>query len=275
VVSASQAAATILGHATQIPATAKAGSSTTTSKIIRNSIGMNFVPIPAGTFEMGASESEESHRRDETPRHTVRISTPFYLATVPVTQSHYERLTGRNPAFFHYRNGGSLDMPVESVSWYDAERFCQKLTRNPDESIYNRTYRMPTEAEWEYACRAGTTTMFSCGDSLEEKDAHYAAAVLKGQGKPCPVGQHPANAWGLQDMHGNVDEWVNDWYGGDYYHDSPGADPKGPAKGDHKIARGGDWAGTLLDCRCAARKHQHPDKPLNTLGFRVVMLTTG
>lgn len=233
---------------------------------------MSFVLIPAGIFEMGADPDEPGHRRDETPKHTVRIGKPFYMSIYPVTQTQFEKIMGKNVSFFHQRNGGLPDFPVESVSWYDAERYCQKLTRDPDEAVYGRTYRLPTEAEWEYACRAGTTTPYSCGEKITEKDAHFAAAVLKGQGKPCSVGQHPPNPWGLYDMHGNVEEWVSDWYAADYYHDTPGLDPRGPSKGEHKVTRGGDWAGNMVDCRSAARKHLHPDKPLNTVGFRIVMI---
>ncbi|CAN5632750.1 hypothetical protein BH11PLA2_BH11PLA2_13430 [soil metagenome] len=246
-----------------------------TPKLVRNTIGMTFVPIPAGSFEMGSTPVEHGHQREESPRHTVRISSPFYMSIFPVTQGQYEKLMGRNPAFFHQRNGGSLDFPLESVSWYDTERFCQKLTRWPDEQVYGRTYRLPTEAEWEYACRAGTSTPFCFGDTITEREVHFAAERLKGQGRPCPVGHHPANTWGLFDMHGNVEEWVHDWYSPDYYHQSPGCDPQGPATGNDKVIRGGDWHGHGEDCRSAARRHQHPDRPLNTVGFRVVMLQHG
>jgi formylglycine-generating enzyme required for sulfatase activity len=240
-------------------------------KLVRNTLGMTFVPVAPGTFEMGAPPEEAGHLREETPQHTVRITKPFYMGIFPVTQGQYEKLMGRNPSFFHTRNGGSPDYPVESVSWYDAERFCQKLTRYGDEDVYGRTYRLPTEAEWEFCCRAGSTAPFFFGDAVTEKEVHFAAMATKGQGRPCPVGQHPANAWGLFDMHGNVEEWVHDWFSADYYIESPGTDPQGPASGHDKVIRGGDWHGHAEDCRSASRRHQHPDRPLNTVGFRIVM----
>jgi formylglycine-generating enzyme required for sulfatase activity len=246
-----------------------------TPKLVRNSLGMTFVPIPAGLFEMGAADDEPGHAREETPRHTVRIARPFSMAIFPVTQGQYEKVMGRNPAFFHPRNGGGPDFPVESMSWYDAEKFCQKLTRFGDEEVYGRTYRLPTEAEWEYACRAGTRTPFCFGQEITSREVHFAAMATKGQGRPCPVGQHPPNAWGLFDMHGNVEEWMQDWFGADYYSDSPGVNPPGPGSGTGKVIRGGDWHGHAEDCRSASRRSQHPDRPLNTVGFRIVMTMAG
>ncbi len=215
--SASAAAATMLGNSGYHQGVTKSEPTGATSKVVRNSIGMSFVPIPAGTFEMGADSDEPGRCQDETPKHTVRITSAFYMSIYPVTQSQYERLMGRNPAFFHHRNGGSNEFPVESVIFQDAERFCRKLAHYGEEDAKGRIYRLPTEAEWEYACRAGTTSPYHYGEDLTIEDAHYAALTLKGQGHPCIVGQHTPNAWGLFDMHGNVEEWVSDWYGPDYY----------------------------------------------------------
>jgi formylglycine-generating enzyme required for sulfatase activity len=245
-------------------------------KLVRNVIGMTFAHVPAGTFQMGSPDGEPGRRPDEGPQHLVRITRPFYLAIFPVTQSQYEKVMGKDPAFFkagHAHAGG--DLPVESVTWYDAERFCQRLGRLGDEEVLGRHYRLPTEAEWEYACRAGSATAFGPGEKLTGKDALFADAGAKGQGKTCPAGQHPANPLGLYDLHGNVFEWVADWYDEYYYFDSPGNDPHGPGTGELKVVRGGSWASPAADCRSAARKAQHPDRPANTIGFRVVLVVDG
>jgi formylglycine-generating enzyme required for sulfatase activity len=242
-------------------------------KLIRNSLGMTFTYVPPGTFQMGATEEETGRKPHETPQHPVRISHGFYLSIFPVTQGQYEKLKGKNPSFFHKVQGGGGDYPVESVSWLDAEKFCQKLSQLADETLAERTYRLPTEAEWEYACRAGTTTPFWGGTTLATKDAHFKSGAT-GQGQPHGVGRVAANPWGLHDMHGNVAEWCADWYHEYYYFDSPGTDPRGPAKGDKKVVRGGSWADPPADCRSATRKAMSPTQPCNTIGFRVVLVTS-
>lgn len=241
-------------------------------RLIRNSLGMTFVHIPPGTFNMGAADEEPGRKQHETPQHPVRIGHGFYMSIMPVTQGQYEKLKGKNPSFFHKIPGGSGDLPVESVTWHDAEKFCQKLSQLADETLAERTYRLPTEAEWEYACRAGTTTSYWCGATLTPKEAHFKSPG-GGQGQPHTVGRTPANAWGLHDMHGNIDEWCSDWYNEYYYFDSPGNDPIGPPKGEKKIVRGGSWADSAIDCRSAARKAMAPNHPYNTVGFRVVLVT--
>jgi len=240
-------------------------------KLIRNSLGITFAHIPAGSFDMGATEDEVGKKPHETPRHTVRLCRAIYISIFAVTQGQYEKLVGRNPAFFHKGNGGGGDLPVESVSWYDAERFCTKLSKSNDEQLAERIYRLPTEAEWEYACRAGVNTTFTFGEKLGEKDAHFKHSVA--QTKTHAVGRFPANAFGLHDVHGNVFEWVSDWHHDYYYFDTPGTDPTGPVGGDMKVIRGGSWVDASVDCRSAARKAQHPDRPTNTIGFRVVLAT--
>ncbi len=240
-------------------------------KLIRNSLGITFTHIPAGSFDMGANEDEIGRKPHETPRHTVRLRRAIYISIFPVTQGQYEKLVGRNPAFFHKGNGGAGDLPVESVSWYDAERFCTKLSKSSDEQLAERIYRLPTEAEWEYACRAGVNATFTFGEKLCEKDAHFKHSVA--QTKTHAVGRFPANAFGLHDVHGNVFEWVSDWYHDYYYFDTAGTDPTGPVGGDLKVIRGGSWVDASVDCRSAARKAQHPDRPTNTIGFRVVLTT--
>lgn len=241
-------------------------------RLIRNSLGMTFTYISPGTFNMGATDEEAGRKQHETPQHPVRITRGFYISIMPVTQSQYEKLKGKNPSFFQkVHNAG--DLPVDSVTWSEAEKFCQKLSQLADETLAERSYRLPTEAEWEYACRAGTSTPYWCGMTLTSKEGH-CKSMTSGQGQPHPVGRSAPNPWGLHDVHGNIDEWCSDWYHEYYYFDSPGNDPVGPPKGEKKIVRGGSWADLPSDCRSASRKAMPPNHPFNTVGFRVV-LTTG
>jgi formylglycine-generating enzyme required for sulfatase activity len=243
-------------------------------RLVKNSVGMTFVRIPAGTFTMGSPDSEVGRRDHESPLHEVRISKPFYMSVVPVTQAQYEAVKGgKNPSKFNRSHGGGADHPVESVTWDQAFRFCEKLTKMPDEQVHHRTYRLPTEAEWEYACRAGTTTAFSCGKELTGKEAVFAGGGGKYAGKStAPVAHLLANPWGLHDMHGNVQEWVQDWYEEYYYFESPPEDPQGPKRGTLKVIRGGCWGMFAADCRSAARRGHAFDSGSDTIGFRVVMV---
>jgi formylglycine-generating enzyme required for sulfatase activity len=275
---AAKAAASLLGGS-------RGGGGTSSArlpKLIRNVLGMTFAYVPGGSFQMGSPDGEPGRRGDEGPQHLVRLTRPFYMAVYPVTQAVYEKVMGKNPAFFHSGHGqhtggqhGGGDLPVENVTWYDAERFCQRLSRLGDEEIIGRLYRLPSEAEWEFACRAGSSTPFAFGEKLTGKESLFADSSPRGQGRTCPVGQHAANEYGLYDVHGNVYEWVADWYDEYFYFDSPGNDPHGPTTGEVKVVRGGCWASPANDCRSAARKSQHPDKPTNTIGFRVVLMTEG
>jgi len=244
-------------------------------RLLTNSISMTFTLIGAGSYRMGSTEMEGGRREHEGPSHGVTIARRFYLGVFPVTQSEYEKVIGRNPSEFTRNRGGGPEYPVEQVSWDDAIRFCEALSKLPEELGIRRQYRLATEAEWEYACRAGTSAPFSCGDKLTPKDAHYAAAGMfsksGGQGRTAPVGTYPPNAFGLHDMHGNVLEWVNDWYDEYYYHDSPTEDPKGPAAGTQKVVRGGCWGMFANDCRSAARRPQPPGAAANTIGFRILL----
>ena len=242
-------------------------------RVIKNSLGMTFVRVPAGSFAMGSPTSEGGHREHEAPVHEVKLSKPMFVSVTPVTQAQYEKVLGKNPAKFNKAHGGGPDHPVENVSWNDAVRFCDMLAQLPDEEVHTRSYRLPTEAEWEYMCRGGTQTAFAFGDKLGAKDGVFAGGGGKYSGKStAPVAHSAANALGLHDMHGNAQEWVNDWYDEYYYFEAPPADPQGPSRGTTKVVRGGCWAMFGADCRSAARRNHGPDKGTETIGFRVVMV---
>ncbi len=267
---AAGAAAALLAAASGGPLTAggPSTSNTGTIRLLRNSIGMTFARVPAGTFRMGDAASGRPH---EAPVHEVKIARPFYMAVTLVTQAQYDTVNGKNPSKFSRARSGA-DHPVTHVSWEQAIQFCDKLAQVPDEQIHRRRYRLPTEAEWEYGCRAGTTTDFSCGDKITGKDALFAGSGHKLAGKStCPVSQFPANLFGLHDMHGNVQEWVNDWFDEYYYLDSPTEDPPGPKHGQLRAVRSGAWSQPVIECRSAARRGHAPDSAFETIGFRIVM----
>ena len=255
------------------PRSGTAGGGSSATRLVKNSIGMTFVRINAGTFRMGSPEEEPGHREHESPTHEVRITRPFYMSVVPVTQAQYEAVKHKNPSKFNKHHGGGPEHPVESVTWDQAFRFCDRLARMPEEEVHHRAYRLPTEAEWEYAARAGTLTPFSCGERLTGRDAVYAGGGGKFSSKGTgPVAQTLANPWGVHDVHGNVQEWVNDWFEEYYYFESPPDDPHGPKHGTLRTVRGGFWGMLASDCRSAARRGHAPDAPSDTIGFRVVMV---
>ena len=201
----------------------------------------------------------------EAPKHRVRITKPFYMGLCEVTQAQYESVMGINPSKFK----GDANRPVERMTWDQASAFCRKLGELPGEQSAGAVYRLPTEAEWEYACRAGTTTSWYGTD--------YEAAVLQqawiranaGQ-TTHPVGQMAPNAWGLYDIQGNVFEWCQDWYSGDYYRQSPNVDPTGPPDGSERVCRGGCWYYGAGHCRSANRWRFGQGSDRDALGFRVV-----
>jgi formylglycine-generating enzyme required for sulfatase activity len=234
-----------------------------------NSIGMKLVRIPAGEFLMGSPEMEKDRDQIEGPQHKVKITKPFYLGITTVTQEQWRVVMGTNPSAF---KGDKL--PVERVSWYDCQDFLKKLSAKD-----GKTYRLPTEAEWEYACRAGTTTPFNTGETINTDQANYDGNHIYGSGekgvyreKTTPVGTFKPNAWGLYDMHGNVWQWCEDWYDEDYYKNSPVADPIGPAQGANRVLRGGSWCGVPNYCRSAFRYCRIPSYDVNFPGFRVVLV---
>ncbi len=252
---------------------------------ITNSIGMKLVRIPAGEFLMGSANSDPGAREDERPRHRVRISKPFYMGLYEVTQAEFENLMGTNPSMFT-KTGLLKDapeeldvsrLPVENVTWYAAVDFCRRLSGLPAEKKAGRVYRLPTEAEWEYACRAATTTVFHFGDTLSSTQAnfngeHPFGSVEKGPflNRTATVGSYKPNAFGLYDMHGNLHEWCTDRFDRDYYRESPPTDPKGPQQGTYRVIRGGDWYSDGRDCRSAFRYADVPEGQFYALGMRVV-----
>jgi formylglycine-generating enzyme required for sulfatase activity len=245
---------------------------------IVNVIGMKLALVPAGTFRMGSPDDETNRGADEGPQHEVTITRPFYMGIHPVTQREYAAVMGHNPAQFVRASGGSAEHPVEQVSWEDAAAFCRRLSERAEEKKAGRSYRLPTEAEWECACRAGTTTPFSFGSSLSAEQANFDGARPYGTAKPgeargrtTKVGSFRPNAFGLADMHGNVWEWVSDWYAEDYYEHSPDRDPPGPLRGTRRVLRGGCWNNSGHLCRSARRNKYAPDFRSDTIGFRVVV----
>ena len=245
-------------------------------------VKLEFVLIPAGEFMMGSPKSEGIS--DERPQHRVRISKPFYMGIYEVTQAEYQKVMRKNPSWFSSTGRGkervsgvdTSRFPVERVSWNDAVEFCRKLSVLPAEKAAGRSYRLPTEAEWEYACRAGTTTPFHFGDSLNGKEANCDGTNPYGTGtkgsylqRTTTVGCYRPNAFGLYDMHGNVGEWCQDRYSKEYYANSPLADPRGFAAGFARVLRGGSWSGSAFVCRSASRYRNSPDDPRYFIGFRV------
>ena len=247
--------------------------------------------IPPGTYMRGAEHDPEEMKERyggriergydrEYPRHRVTLTSAFYMATTPVTQAQWEEVMGTTVTDQKERANTGLsvmgeidDHPMYFVSWDEAMEFCQRLTEQDREAgriEKNEKYRLPTEAEWEYACRAGTTTAFYSGDSGEDlsKVAWYARNVEAFEIQP--VGQKKPNAFGLYDMLGNITEWCYDRYG-----EYPGehvTDPTGPEEGTHRVVRGGCWRATLWNVRAAYRTDYPPEARTNFDGFRVVLV---
>ncbi|MEE2738685.1 MAG: SUMF1/EgtB/PvdO family nonheme iron enzyme [Planctomycetota bacterium] len=244
---------------------------------LTNSIGMKFRHIPSGTFLMGSLPSDPGSRDDEMPQHKVRIMNAFFLGAYEVTQGDFLSVMGRNTSSFTDAKQDTSRRPVDGVTWYDAWEFCRRLSENPKEKSAGRVYRLPTEAEWEYACRAGTTTVFAFGNTLSSKQANFNgnypfgdAPVGRFMNRTVTVGSYEPNGFGLYDMHGNVTEWCYDKFDRDYYKHSPVNSPQGPIKGTSPVIRGGNWYSDGRDCRSAFRYADIPDGTFYALGFRVV-----
>jgi formylglycine-generating enzyme required for sulfatase activity len=274
-----------------------------------NSLGMAFVLVPAGKFTRGSPESEPDRQEEEGPPHEVTLTRPFYLGRHEVTVAAFRRFVeeagyqtqaerdgaggwgydareqkfvGRHPAYT-WRNPGydQTDAhPVINVSWYDAVAFCEWLSKKE-----GRRYELPTEAEWEYACRAGTTTRFSTGDDPASLQgvanladaaflgkfpaASYAVGWNDSEPFAAPVGRYKPNPWGIYDLHGNVWEWCADWF--ERYTARAVTDPTGGPPGEHKVLRGGAYSVDPKQCRCADRYRSSPAGRNNYYGFRVVL----
>jgi len=236
-------------------------------KRIKNSLGMEFVWIKPGNFLMGSPEDEPGRYTGEI-LHTVNLTDPFYMQTTEVTQAQWQALMGNNPSS-NKRCGDRCS--VEQVSWEDAQRFIRKLNQKEGTD----KYRLPTEAEWEYACRAGSTTAFPNGSittlQCEIDDNLNAIGWYCGnsQNRVHPVAGKKPNAWGLHDMLGNVQEWCQDWFG--VYPDEEVVDPTGPKKGSYRVMRGGTWYSPARDVRCASRFGSPPHYRFRHIGLRLGM----
>jgi formylglycine-generating enzyme required for sulfatase activity len=219
-------------------------------------LALEFVRIPSGTFSMGSMVFD-----DEKPVHEVKICRPFYLGKCLVSQSQWEAVMGMNPSFFQ----GNPNRPVENVSWNDIQEFIARLNRSEEGLIY----RLPTEAEWEYAARAGSVSDYSFGSDSGQL-GKYAWFRLNSDGSTQAVHQRKPNEWDLYDMYGNVWEWVQDWYDEEYYANSPHHDPLGPLSGSDRVLRGGACDCDAGDCRSASRNIENPDNCDKFIGFRLV-----
>ena len=237
-------------------------------KTITNTIGIKLNKIPPGTFMMGSPESEPDRSENE-QQHKVRISKAFYMQTTEVTQGQWKEVMGTEPWKDKSYVKEGPNYPATWVSWDDAVAFCKKLSANE-----GKTYRLPTEAEWEYACRAGSQTTWSFGNDeklLDDFAWYQQNAYLAGERYAHQVGLKKSNAFGLYDMHGNVWEWCYDYYGDDYYKNSRKKDPMGPTAGSFRILRGGSWDYYSRDSRSAFRSRDVADSRSDVLdGFRMV-----
>ena len=247
-----------------------------------NSLGMRLILIPPGRFTMGSPEGELERHTDEHLRE-VEITRGFWMSEHLVTQAQYQQIMKVNPSHFRLegpghesvRNLDTSNFPVECVTWRRAQSFCQRLSQRAAERRAGRVYRLPTEAEWEYACRAGTCSPFAFGMSLSSYQANVDGTTPAGRTKKgpylartCPVGSYGPNAFGLYDMHGQVWEWCSDWWDPDYL--GPTVDPTGPPQGSRHVMRGGSWYHYPHVCRSAARIRYAEEVGYDN-GFRVVM----
>jgi len=220
---------------------------------IFSSIKKDMVLIPAGKFEMGSAVSEKGRSNFET-LHVVKITNPYYMGKYEVTQEQWQTVMGNNP---NQTKGAKL--PVTGVSWHNCQEFIKKLNAKTDGD-----YRLPTEAEWEYSCRAGTTTAYSFGDIIMPDDANCDFSNI---GKPVEVGGYKPNSFGVHDMHGNVREWCEDWF--EDYNGITVTDPQGPAIGFSRVMRGGAFDGNTSNARSSARYNSMPTLRYISVGFRL------
>ncbi|MFH1985858.1 MAG: formylglycine-generating enzyme family protein [Pseudomonadota bacterium] len=223
--------------------------------------GMAFATLPTGTFVMGGDSVIEQADENESPKHRVTFERPFAVGMYAVTQAQWQEVMGGNPSRFI-----GNDHPVEMVSHGDACEFIARLNQRENTTAY----ALPTEAQWEYAARAGSQSTYCFGHD-RSRLAEFAWYKKNSADATHPVGQLSPNDWGLFDMHGNVHEWCSDWFDRNYYAKAPSKDPAGPDKGLAKALRGGDWGSEDWYCRCAIRSLGSPDRRSPRVGFRVVM----
>ena len=235
--------------------------------VMTNSIGMKLVVIPPGEFQMGSPDADPDAKSNEKPQHRVLITEPFCIGLCEVTQDQYRQVVGHNPSQFQAVGGTA---PVDTVSWNHTQEFCRKLSERPKEKAAGRVYRLPTEAEWEYACRAGTITRHSFGNDPTRLAEYAWFRDNSADNTTHPVAQKKPNAWGLYDMHGNLWEWCSDWYGP--YQQSPSDDPVGPSSGSKRVLRGKCWSNTPAKSLGSAFRYSHrPRRDVSGYGFRVAM----
>jgi formylglycine-generating enzyme required for sulfatase activity len=249
--------------------------------LVTTDLGMKFVLVRAGEFTMGSPRSERGRELDEV-EHSVRITRDFYIGQTEVTRGQFAMFVSdsgyvteaeKGGDFRTWRNPGITqgdNHPVVCVTWNDARAYCAWLSRKD-----KRKYRLPTEAEWEYACRAGTNTAFAAGPTIGTNLANYNGTTAypggtrgENRASTTPVGSFAPNAWGIYDMVGNVWEWCNDWYG--RYPEGSATDPQGPLNGTARISRGGSWLNAPEYCRAAYRYSGKPDEKHTSVGFRCV-----
>ena len=264
------------------------------AKATKNSLGMTLVPVKPGTFIMGSPPTEKGHQDDEKQREITRTQS-FSITATEITQKQWMTLMGTSFEDLVNKQRGPLgrgaklssipsatgnNQPMCFVNWQDAIDFCKALTKKErDAGLLSPTkkYTLPTEAQWEYACRAGTISVFGTGNTLTSKDANFYGKLPYGvsesgeyRKKTTQVATFPANPWGIFDMHGNVYEWCFDWYEA-----SPIStkDPTGPAQGDGRIIRGGAWDRKSTSCRAAYRYSRDPNRRAHNIGFRIVIVS--
>lgn len=223
-------------------------------------VSFKMIRIEHGTFMMGATPEMDCPNDEEKPVHEVTISKDYYMGETQVTQALWQTVMGDNPSCFNGNNN-----PVERVSWYDCQEFIEKLN-----ALTGKQFRLPTEAEWEFAARGGNKsrhTRYSGSDDLDS----VAWYVGNSGSQTHPVTKKSPNELGLYDMSGNVWEWCNDWYGDDYYSNSPSVDPQGPSAGSGRVLRGGCWGNFPRNCRSSVRSWNDPEFRLNCYGFRLAL----
>ena len=232
-----------------------------------NGLGQTFRLIPAGTFTMGSPSNEPGRYSDEGPQHQVTLTKAFYMQTTEVTQAQWGAVMGSNPSSF----SGCPTCPIEEISWNDVQDYITQMNSRGE-----GTYSLPTEAQWEYSARAGSTTAFSNGGIIETGcgyDPNLDAIgwyCFNSDSETHPVAQKSPNAWGLYDMSGNVYEWCQDWFSSSYYTSSAVTDPTGPSSGSYRVKRGGSWSTHARGCRSAFRYYFPPDLRYHLIGFRLL-----